>query len=260
MRSEGSMTDNGSHFKPTFSPHMPLTYAWRSIITINSGNMTFQNSRSDPVFPAKRYRNVSEVLPNVLEEGYYNDNAYASVISCHEANALCSPKFNACWSFPVQLYNPLMPLGNWTDMNSTDFDEWGLHWRLMKAALSGSAIARNVRLQTSSYCNFYDCRDMPHDQWKREVRRWLETSLARIQFNILDIARGTGNKGEDFAQLNPKYRGICRMVKFRSNGWLNVNLWGLLSLAGLVYVTFIGSLIVEDGDLWQILGKKRSEG
>ena len=78
--------------------------------------------------------------------------------------------------------------------------------------------------------------------------------MARIQFNVLDIARGTGNEGEYYNHIDSMYRETCEVVKFKGNGWRNVNFWGVLSLMGLVCGTFIVSLRTERGDLWLTVG------
>lgn len=50
-------------------------------------------------------------------------------------------------------------------------------------------------------------------------------------------------------------RRLCEMVKFRSNGWRNVNFWGFMGLVGLICGIFLGSVTDEElGDLWLTVG------
>lgn len=222
---------------------------------INSGNVTFPHYRSDPVFPAKSYRALPEsTAPSFLPEGYFNDNEYASVINCEESVEICDSHINKCWSLKMGWMPPGERLQNWDHSNFVNLNEHEFALTLLRSALADSCIVLSTGLEAASHCKFYDCTDLPHDQWILEVRRWFEASLARIQFNVLDIARGTGNQGEDYKDIDPMYRGICKMVKFKSNGWRNVNFWGLLSLLGLVCGTSVASLRTEHGDVWLMVG------
>ena len=217
--------------------------------------MTFPQYRSDPIFPAQRYRALFESIgPSFLPVGYFNDNEYSSAISCEENVEICDAQINRCGSFPRGFSRPDIWLRNWEHHDFVKLNKHVLTSILLQSALGDSSIACSTALEAASHCNFYDCTDLPDDQWILEVRRWFEASLAKIQLNVLDIARGTGNQGDDYQDMDPMYRGICGMVKFKSNGWRNVNFWGLLSLLGLVCGIFAASLRTEYGDLWLTVG------
>jgi hypothetical protein len=72
---------------------------------------------------------------------------------------------------------------------------------------------------------------LSHDQWKVEVRKIFETSLARIQGDVLDVVRGQG-KDLPFAKnlMNGESMSACDIVKFQSVGWNNVSLFWLITL------------------------------
>ena len=249
--------DSKGHFKPIFDPGPSLANGW-SNIEIRSGNMTFPHYCSDPVFPAKRYRTWDPTAPLGLSEGYFNDSMYASVISCQEGVEICNLHTNKCWNPKLGWKDPANRLQNLENLKYMKLNERELAFILLETALGDSSIEWSASLEAVSHCNFFDCTDLPHDQWILEVRRWFEASLAKIQFNVLDIARGTGNQGEDYKDIDPMYRGICGIVKFKSNGWRNVNFWGLFSLPGLVCGIFVASLRTEvDGDLWLTMGMKK---
>lgn len=61
------------------------------------------------------------------------------------------------------------------------------------------------------------CRAVPQDQWKIEVRSWFKTTLPPIQSNVLDILRGNAEDPEDYADIPPKYRGLCAMKISRAS-------------------------------------------
>jgi hypothetical protein len=72
---------------------------------------------------------------------------------------------------------------------------------------------------------------LSHDQWKVEVRKIFETSLARIQGDVLDVVRGEGND-RPFAKnlMNEENMSLCDIVKFQSVGWKNISLFWLITL------------------------------
>lgn len=253
-----------AHFKLAFEmrpPRQPPDPSWLCIIEVNSGNMTFKHYRSDPVFPAKRFREFSEhSSPFYLPEGYFNDNEYASVITCEEGTEICNLRTNKCWLYNEGWKDPqtAFEIRHLYHSKPPEPTEYKLAFLLLQTALGDSSITTSTGpLEAATHCNFFDCEDLPHDQWILEVRRMFEASLATIQFNVLDIARGTGNQQEDYEYINPQDRGICATVKFKSNGWSKVNFWGLLSLLGLVGGIFLASLRTEEsGDLWLTVGMR----
>ena len=58
----------------------------------------------------------------------------------------------------------------------------------------------------------YSGSDLSEDQWKIEVRRWSEASLARVLVNVLDIVRDTGKDGEYHARIPPDWRAMSGVI------------------------------------------------
>jgi hypothetical protein len=80
-------------------------------------------------------------------------------------------------------------------------------------------------------------------QWEATARRLFETSLARAQVEIWDIARGTLAHTEGLVdQLPPAYRGICNMIKFKTVGWKNVNAFWTFTCLALGLFCWVGSM------------------
>ena len=236
-----------------------LNGSWSVTLWISSKEMTYPYRRFDPVFPAHTHRWTSDPVLSWYEPtGYYNNETYASMILCQENIEICDSNTNTCqlghpgWGNPRRiLYNHK----NFGHVNSSD----DFARILLLGALADSSIIQSIGhddsdFEAASHCRIYKCGVLERDQWIIEVRRWFEASLARIQFNVLDIARGTGNHGRDYEGIDPGYKGICQIVKFRSTGWRNVNVWGFLSLLGLVGATFVASVKTEEGNLWLMLG------
>lgn len=83
------------------------------------------------------------------------------------------------------------------------------------------------------------------EQWKIEARRIFEISLARMQGDILDIARGKGaNEVSVSNLLGNSNAEICSMIKFQAVGWSNVSLVGFVSLLGLAFVLYLSTIEV----------------
>ena len=86
LPSTSGFVNSSVHFKPVFYLGPSIVNTWLSTIAVISGNMTFPHYRSDPSFPARRYRALPEsAVPSFLPEGYFNDNEYASIINCEES-------------------------------------------------------------------------------------------------------------------------------------------------------------------------------
>jgi hypothetical protein len=71
-----------------------------------------------------------------------------------------------------------------------------------------------------------------------------ETSLARIQGDVLDIVRGEG-KNRPFAKnlMTEESKSLCHIVKFQSVGWKNINLFWLTTL--LTFALLLWVLTIE---------------
>ena len=251
-----------SPWKQTFGlDDLPrINSSWRTTLEVHSKNMTFWQHRSDSVFPTNGFRASSEgeESPFYWPYGYFNNNKYASVIYCEEGVELCDLRSGGCWLGPMTWADPHLFFKSRyrDDSDRPEPTKYDPVFLLLNLALGQSNIGTSwAGLQAASHCRYFDCQDFPEDQWIREIRRIFEASLAKIQFTALDIARGTGNKLEDYEGIRPADRGICSAVKFKSNGWRNVNFWGLLSLLVLICAIFLASLRTEAShELWLTVG------
>ncbi|KAL8769418.1 MAG: hypothetical protein Q9209_004646 [Squamulea sp. 1 TL-2023] len=115
-------------------------------------------------------------------------------------------------------------------------------------------------------------------RWEDEVRHLFRSSLAQIQYGVLDTVRWSKNidrtdmgsladkiptlsKGWkaylhslDGPGIPPGYEGICNMVKFNSIGWQNVSVWGFLGLLFLAGGISLGSCRTEEEKLLLVVG------
>ena len=91
---------------------------------------------------------------------------------------------------------------------------------------------------------FYQDR-VRKEQWKVEAEVLFQTSLARMQVDIFDLARGTyrsaGLSSPAVDKLPEKFRGACKMVAFHSEGYKNVSAIGFWGINLLCVLAFLGS-------------------
>lgn len=113
-----------------------------------------------------------------------------------------------------------------------------------------------ILLSLSYYHSPQICESLPRDQWKKEVRQRFETSLAQIQFNVLDIVQGSADN-ENYQAIPPQFQGICNMIKFKSVGWRNVSVWGFFGLLLFAIAVSVASIKTEDEDLWLTVGARQ---
>lgn len=161
---------------------------------------------------------------------------------------------NTCSNYPLTL----IPIWSRTPRS---FAGIGTDAKLARALLATAIIVNYVqivddkyRLEAESHCRNSLC-SLPIKQWEVEARQLFETSLAKMQFNVLDIVRGTDNKREeDFYGIPPEFRGMCKMAKFKSIGWQNVSFWGLLGLLFFAGAISLASIQTEKGEFWLVIG------
>ena len=233
-----------------------------TLLRISSRSMTYPNRREDPVFPARH------PFKSIYGSGYINNDTRPAIMGCIDSIEIFDDHNNLTWTLPhystpraaFESVDKLAPF-------ETELPLVLLYSALagstIYSALSGDAVRERYRydFEASHRCTYRSCLDLPDDQWKIEVNRWFEASLARIQANVLDIMRGTGaysdDDHEDYEGIPPHLRGICQMGKFRSVGWRNVSVWGFLGIILLVAAVTLASNESQDGTLWIQEGARR---
>lgn len=235
-----------------------------TIFEIFSQGVEYEEIRDDPIFPAlqrlegMRYSDPGE---STYTFHYFNNETLPGLLGCVENISFCDPNLKKCWNYPEPI-----------DFRDKDRSIWGKSPRIFddmgpKPDLARALLYQSMQysfighpgmeydLEGSSHCKYTPFCDLPRNQWKAEARQMFETSLATMQFNILDMVRGRENRGGyDFSGIPPNFRGICRMGKFKSTGWRNVSFWGLFGLLFLAAAISLASVRTEKGELWLVLG------
>lgn len=182
----------------------------------------------DPIFPAKEPR----YFEGFREPYYYNADPRARALACVDTSELCSPDGTTCWS----MTSPLPPdiqsspdywLMKWSLENSNTYDS--IKWRLGTALLAQESISQSVSIPLSPY------------QWQLEASQLFATSLARIQYDAWNIATGEDRGRPGYVEVTPdEAKGrLCRLYKFKSSDYTNINLAAFVGLPLLAITIFV---------------------
>ncbi len=199
-----------------------------TIIFVSSMHIYHVKPSFDPIFPA----NEPQYFDDYRDPYYYNADPRARALACVDTSELCSPDGSKCWSMTSSLppdieSSPEYWLMKWSIENSNIYDS--IKWRLGTALLAQESVSQFVSIPLSPY------------QWQLEANQLFATSLARIQYDAWKIATGEGHERSDYVEVTPdEAKGhLCKMYKFKTSDYVNVNLAGLIGLPLLAITIFI---------------------
>ena len=238
-----------------------------------TGSVSHPRYRDDPVFPATTHgeSDLNRSPSWDANTRFFNNGTTYASIGCIDHTQVCDSYVNRCWFLRWNTGpRPFLRKRNW-DGPSVNNDTALV---LLEACLADSSISstpsvhsglprgpNSISLEAASHCSAFECDDLPDDQWKVEVRRWFEASLAKIQLHLLEIVRPsatsqaqlTTNQTELWQGIPEEYRAICKMGKFKSTGWRNVSFVGFFGLLALAGAIALASCESEQGDLWVVI-------
>ena len=181
----------------------------------------------DPIFPA----NEPRYFEGFREPYYYNADPRARALACVDTSELCSPDGTTCWSMTSPLppdirSSPEYWLMKWSLENSNTYDS--IKWRLGTALLAQESVSQSVSIPLSPY------------QWQLEASQLFATSLARIQYDAWNIATGEDRQRPGYVEVTPdEAKGrLCRLYKFKSSDYTNINLAAFIGLPLLAIAIF----------------------
>ena len=242
--------------------------------------MSYDHYRDDPIFPATSpvHSDGSYSWKLKFPPLFVNQNPIPTVVGCIHNTSICSSERGECWNYletPVSRLEDLNPQARSNQLgesgNATSATDAELAQVLLSNALmdttdplfcpsrSGTYKPSNVldscsRTTYNPGLEFETCYGLPFDQWKAEVRIVFEASLARIQFNVLNIVRGEHiGPVSTPKRLAPNLQGLCKMGKFKSVGWRNVSVWGFFGCLSFAAGISLASIKTEDDEFWLII-------
>ena len=216
----------------------------------------YSEFRDDPLFPA---------MVKQSTERYLNNTTSPGILGCVDNAFIHDPDLNRSWNWPQKRENasPLLLYSNFDELNgNVTLTHSNLARYLLFMTISrsfGSVMGGGVMdLEAKSHCNAMYCKGLPREQWKVEARQCFETSLAQLQYSVLDIVRGTNDPHFLFTwsapDNPPNLRDVCHMGKFKSVGWRNVSAWGLIGLLSLSGGISLATVKTENDELWLVVG------
>jgi hypothetical protein len=207
-------------------PNSDITF----FFVYNAGIMYTQPS-DDPIFPA--FPSPAKIGGSPL---YWNDLQRSSVLACVDTAEVRHPRTGAVLFPKFQSSSELIsPM--WTGPSVAP----SVHLVNMSLVETPSHIRTGypgISRQFEVYNKLRGFYSSPLDkeQWKTEARRMFSIKLARLQLDVLGAGQGLGWDLPYAKNLLLEYGlNACARVKFRAQGWKNVDLFGLVSLILLAF-------------------------
>jgi hypothetical protein len=209
---------------------------------ISSHAIFYPQFRDDPIFPARqKARFLSKEGAPIM---YYNNSTRASVLGCVDQFQICRTAKGPCWDN-----------GNVTSIFDDHIGDKATEEQnvalLLLLALDYSTACGSTQFRGAealdAQSKIAHMRSLPlaEKQWQVEAEKMFQTSLARMQLNVFNVARGTASSFDGYENILPeKYRGICKLVKIPTIGWRNINFVGVIGV------------IIAVGFMWIISRKK----
>ena len=202
------------------SPHGGHTV----LLFVTSFNIRHPTRSDDPIFPARKHITADPTGNPDLDDllNYWtNDEPHGAVLGCVEFAELCrTASSESCfdpWEYKnvgfldEETYPPgigLLHSGFWSTIKTRTSKELNATRMIVDSTIS---------------------MPLAEDQWKLEAQRLFEMSMIRAKLEVLELARGTRAGMEGFTnQMGHSRRGICQKIKFRSTGYKNISLFGIL--------------------------------
>lgn len=191
--------------------------------------------QEDPIFPADKALWDHDVPL------YFDSSQRFNILGCADYTDICDPETKECFSLKgMRIVN--------STLDRQD-EESQLALSLLSLGLVDAGIAsslknrRGIGLDAQSKIIGFTSLPLGRDQWKVEVRKMFQTSLARLQGEIMDIARGSGANVPGYMNLlKSKDVRICRIVKIPTVGWKNISLVWLILLPAFALFLWVFSL------------------
>jgi hypothetical protein len=229
-----------------------------AIFFLHSPGVFYDRPRTDPMFPT----NINQTLQigNTSTTFFLHQppllQAQARVLACVDSHEFCVDG-GGCADMD-SLIRPLsteeypnhgqpLPGENLHVLAAsifTAFYQSGSYWAYKYSA------ERGLDAFTQAFMGLFQF-GLPADQWQIEVQKLFNVSLAQMQMNVWNVARGWKYDADlpqyDRLRTEP-FRGldICSAIKIQGYGWKNLSLAWFMTLLGLSFCTVVGSFELDD--------------
>jgi hypothetical protein len=143
-----------------------------------------------------------------------------------------------------------------------EHEEYGTEFEFTRSALRKSTAFHAIEfrlgnaLLAQESVGDYESLPLNSDQWIAESKSLFNTSLARIQFDALDIATGVGHEKASYEPVTPSWaRGkLCGFYRFRlPKGYTNINVDATALLFLVIFLLYFLGLEIP---WWRFHGEK----
>ena len=179
--------------------------------------------------------------------------------ACVDSAQICDSD-HACFDVKLrsQLSSQVRALTNLFHSNEAPVSEASLVQILLSAVLI-PVVYPTLNFLDNMPCQSESC--FYRLNWIRTVQTSFENTLATIQKNLVDIVRGDSHQPSSpehhhHVEIPPRYRGLCKLGKFRAVGWRNVSAWGLLGLLALALAVTLASIQTSGGEFWIVIATR----
>ena len=188
----------------------------------------------------------------------------ARITACIDNGQICDSEYNCYFvkgtDEPLSQQSAVSKLLFSEDISMTEAQ---LAKTLLSAILTTTYLDMHgvIGFNNPLFCQSDKC--FSRTKWIEQIRTAFEVSLAALQIHPVDIARGNNKPrpGGYSVNIPPNYRGICRLVKFRTVGWRNISAWGLIGLLALPLAITLASMRTEEDEFWiAIFARKVKHG
>ena len=213
-----------------------------SLLFIRTGHIRYNEDNNDLIFQATG----KDIYEEPYGQLYRNPDPRARPMACIDSFEYCASN-NTCW--PATIEPTETNLGHvWFAMLGTTMAD-SIRFRLGSALL-----AQDLVYQYTSY--------KPSDrQWELEAENLFRTSLARMQFNLYDIASGAGHDLPGYAESAEECADdrLCGNYKVRVNSEEYKN-FSLGAFIGTLLVPVLLYALTRKWQLWTWLRKSTGKG
>jgi hypothetical protein len=189
-----------------------------TISFITSGKIIYLLRGNDPIFPAK-----TPFKRSTGETHFVNTRGHAGVLACIDRTEVRDPTRTTNLTSLCQAKDP----------TSDDAQSRGGFWLLWRSLLYSSIYqSTNARsadaLVAQHLISNRASLPLPAEHWKIEVIQLFRASLARIQVEARDIARGAAANRENYYRFDFGADICNNTYLFKSEGFQNINVVGYL--------------------------------
>jgi hypothetical protein len=234
---------------------------------LNSYGVKYSQSRTDPFFPTDSSLVAHE--GNASMTFFNRVSTNATVLGCADYYELCFPHQTACYHFAgptahEKSLNESIPANS----PSAEQGQEDLNANKLFQAIAFVLLGIYVLADSSNTIGYLGNQGLdvwtkgafetlalglPDPQWEAEAQNIFNASLARLQLNVVDLARGfrvPSNAPQynalDDEGMRAQYGAACDIIKIEGVGWKNISFFWFVTLLTLSVVLSVGTIEIGD--------------